>query len=460
MARTTKDILGRTKAYKKRKTHNLLFSLISLVIGLAFGAGLVLTINAYSRFNVDFELVGSEQVNLLTGQSYTEEGYTAKLNSSNKASSVTYSYYDANFNSMNEIDYYETGTYYIGYTLEVKSYINTIYRKIVIADKAPTDDIAVHFLELGNKYAGDCIYIKAGETDILIDAGSRQSSATTIINYVDNYCTDGILEYVVATHAHQDHIAAFASTASTEGIFAHYECKTIIDFARTNASSTTYNNYITARDNEVSLGATHYTALDCYKEISGAKKSYTLAEDITMEILYNYYYDHDTTDENNYSVCLLISAGNRKFLLTGDLESSGESYLAYYNDLPVIDLFKANHHGSYTANTTELLSIIKPKNVVITAVAGSSEYTSTNANQFPAQAAIDIIGKYTTNVYCTTLCTDYAAGAFESMNGNIVATSTQGQKVMISCSNNNTILKNTAWSLANRTWPELIVTNE
>src|SRR5574344_2967776 len=138
MARTTKDILGRTKAYKKRKTHNLLFSLISLVIGLAFGAGLVLTINAYSRFNVDFELAGSEQVNLLTGQSYTEEGYTAKLNSVNKASSVTYSYYDANFNSMNEIDYYETGTYYIGYTLEVKSYINTIYRKIVIADKAPT----------------------------------------------------------------------------------------------------------------------------------------------------------------------------------------------------------------------------------------------------------------------------------------------------------------------------------
>ena len=27
--------------------------------------------------------------------------------------------------------------------------------------------------------------------------------------YVDKYCTDGVLEYVIATHAHQDHIAGF-----------------------------------------------------------------------------------------------------------------------------------------------------------------------------------------------------------------------------------------------------------
>ena len=34
-------------------------------------------------------------------------------------------------------------------------------------------DLSIHFMELGNEYAGDSIYIKAGETDILIDAGSR-----------------------------------------------------------------------------------------------------------------------------------------------------------------------------------------------------------------------------------------------------------------------------------------------
>ena len=70
-------------------------------------------------------------------------------------------------------------------------------------------DLSIHFLELGNKYTGDCTLIKCGNTEVLIDAGSRTDSAVTIKNYVDKYCTDGILEYVIATHAHQDHIAGF-----------------------------------------------------------------------------------------------------------------------------------------------------------------------------------------------------------------------------------------------------------
>ena len=41
-------------------------------------------------------------------------------------------------------------------------------------------DFQIHFLELGNIYAGDSIYIKAGENDILIDAGSRANSKDTI----------------------------------------------------------------------------------------------------------------------------------------------------------------------------------------------------------------------------------------------------------------------------------------
>lgn len=95
-------------------------------------------------------------------------------------------------------------------------------------------DLQIHFLELGNKYTGDCTYIKAGDTDVLIDAGSRTSSISTITSYIDNYCTDGVLEYVIVTHAHQDHYAGFAGDSSHESIFSIYECKTIIDFALTN----------------------------------------------------------------------------------------------------------------------------------------------------------------------------------------------------------------------------------
>ena len=70
-------------------------------------------------------------------------------------------------------------------------------------------DLSIHFLELGNKYTGDCVYINYGNIDIIIDAGSRPSSAAAIKAYMDNYIRDNKLEYVIATHAHEDHIAGF-----------------------------------------------------------------------------------------------------------------------------------------------------------------------------------------------------------------------------------------------------------
>lgn len=51
-------------------------------------------------------------------------------------------------------------------------------------------ELSIHFLDLGNKYVGDSVYIKAGDTDILIDAGSRQSSAETITKYINQYVTE------------------------------------------------------------------------------------------------------------------------------------------------------------------------------------------------------------------------------------------------------------------------------
>ena len=83
---------------------------------------------------------------------------------------------------------------------------NKVDGSIDIADA----DISIHFLELGNKYTGDCTYIKAGDVDILIDCGSKSNSVSTISSYLKNYVTDGVLEYVIVSHAHQDHYAGFA----------------------------------------------------------------------------------------------------------------------------------------------------------------------------------------------------------------------------------------------------------
>ena len=86
------------------------------------------------------------------------------------------------------------------------------------------DELSIHFLELGNKYTGDCTYIKIGDVDVLIDCGSRTNSIATVTSYLNNYVTDNTLEYVVVTHAHQDHYAGFATTTKVDSIFDLYEC--------------------------------------------------------------------------------------------------------------------------------------------------------------------------------------------------------------------------------------------
>lgn len=326
-------------------------------------------------------------------------------------------------------------------------------------------ELSVHFLELGNNYTGDCVYIKAGETDILVDAGSRSSSVPAIRSYLDNYVKDGKLEYVIATHADQDHIAGFAAEG---GIFDIYECETIIQFARTGKEKSptkVYTSYKEKRDAEVASGAKLYTALECYKELNGAKRVYDLSENVKMSFLYQRFYEEDTNDENDYSVCFLLTHGSRNFLFTGDLEKNGEASLAEKNTLPKVELFKAGHHGSPTSSTDKLLAIIQPKIVCVCCCAGNTQYTHNKNNVFPSQAFIDRVAIYTKLVYVTS-ATDMvdteindkgeqlvdSTGDRYSLNGNIRVISDKDE-VKVECSAFNEPLYKSEWFTKYRKMP-------
>ena len=313
------------------------------------------------------------------------------------------------------------------------------------------DDLSIHFLEVGNQYTGDCTLIKVGDTEVLIDAGSRKGSAETLVPYIQQYCTDGVLEYVIATHAHQDHIAGFVGTSKAKGIFESFVCETIIDYTQSNSDSQIRKDYEEYRDAEVVAGATHYTVLECWNNENGAKRSYELGEGVTMNFLYQQYYEKPSNDENEYSVCMLLSQGDNHYLFTGDLEKNGEKSLLENNTLPKCKLYKAGHHGSPTSSTSDLLAVIQPELVCVCCCCGSDEYTDNVANMFPSQAFVDRIAPYTDKVYVTTVISeDRKSGV--SMNGNIVV-STQNGEIQVNCSNNNVIFKDTDWFKKNRTMP-------
>lgn len=327
------------------------------------------------------------------------------------------------------------------------------------------DGIEINFLELGNRYVGDSVYIKAGEADILIDAGSRNASATTIKNFIDQYCTDGTLEYVIATHAHQDHIAGFVGNSTNPGLFDTYNIDTLIDFSftkETNPDNYTQvlKQYISKRESGLQSGKIkhHYTALECIDGLNGAKKEYTINDSIKMEILEHNYIRNRSSNENNHSVCTLFTHGTNHYLFTGDLEKAGEQSLVACNpNLPHVQLFKGGHHGSETANNDVLLDKITPEAVCICTCVGSDEYDSDHGNPqnwFPAQATINRIAKHTDKIYATTIMTDVDTHTYAPLNGNIKFKCEDGVSYVITGSNNSIKLKDTDWFRENRTWPE------
>ena len=319
-------------------------------------------------------------------------------------------------------------------------------------------EMQIHFLELGNKYTGDCTYIKIGEVDILIDAGSKTSSISTIADYIDDYIgEDNKLEYVIVTHAHQDHYAGF--TQLDGSLFDLFEVGTIIDFGeqtnqdKTKGTSNLYGRYVSERNDEVAAGATHLTAAECVEK-QNTDGAFDLGGGATMKILNSYYYYNEAETENDYSVCTLFTYGEYNYLFTGDLEEEGEEKLVELNpDLPQVDLYKAGHHGSKTSSSTALLEVIQPDIVCVCCCAGSDEYTKNSDNQFPTQDFITRVAPYTDKIYVTTLCTDNEKGTFQSMNGNIVVLTDKNGLTVVCGSGDNRILKEWEWFKDNRKWP-------
>lgn len=328
-------------------------------------------------------------------------------------------------------------------------------------------EMSFHFMMLGNDEAGDCVYIKAGNNDILIDGGSNYDSIDDIENYVDKYCTDKTLEFVIVTHADLDHIACFAGSTNGQSLFDKYEVSTIIDFPLSDKTTKAFERYKSERQSEIDDGnSVHYTALECYNNQNGAKRTYDLSDDgsLKLEILYNYFYDHSSEDENNYSVCALFHHGDRQFLFTGDLEKEGEEKLAEKYNFSQVELFKAGHHGSPTSSNEVLLKEIKPKICVACCCAGSVQYTDYLPSTFPSRPFYERISVYTDKIYVPMtvnlvvnsekptveykgqIITNYNRGdKLEPLHGNIVVISEAGKEVFVECSNEQKVLKDTDW---------------
>ena len=445
MAKKKSTVKKVTKMAKKNpKAFVVLVLVVFLLVGLGIGGYFVYT--NFINPAREFSLVGGNVESIGLNTEYVEKGVKATYKGQDVSNEVKISYFEGTGSSKTAVDKITTDvekSFTVDYSISHEKLQESLSRTVNVVNVAP---MSINFLELGNHNTGDCTYIKAGDTDILIDAGSKTSSTETVVNYLKDHVEDNKIEYLVVTHAHQDHIASLVGTNTVPGVLETFNIDNIIQFARTDVTSALYGNYCTKRDAKVSAGTHLYYANDV------ANNVYNIAPGITMKVLDQRYYYEKASTENDYSVCTLFTQGSNNYLFTGDLEKKGEESLVDKNTLPHVQLFKGGHHGSATSNNDCLLSVIQPEVVCICCCAGNNEYSPTDANQFPYQETINRLAIYTKRIYVTTVSTNGTDG-FTSMNGIITFSCVGGSEYEVHGSNNDTILKDTDWFKAHRTWP-------
>ncbi len=191
---------------------------------------------------------------------------------------------------------------------------------------------------------GDGIFIKAGESNILVDAGVRES-----YDYIDGFLKDSGVERIdcfFASHPHADHIGSFAKLAS------HYEIGEVIMNSFDESLTPTNSTY------EYFLDTLERLDIPVRQAVEGEELWFDKG---TMEVISAGMY----SDLNNSSLVLCFRYGDTSFLLTGDCEYEAEDDLLARGLIPRCDVLKAGHHGTKNATSMDFLNAVSPEYVAV-----------------------------------------------------------------------------------------------
>lgn len=202
----------------------------------------------------------------------------------------------------------------------------------------------VHFISVGQ---GDAVAINLPDGKVfLIDAGPVSSNVTYtyyLNQYVLNSKRNKTIDYLVMTHADEDHIGGVLR------LLQNFDVDTIYMPTVFNESQTfgTFLNYINEKD------------YNLVKMVD--------AEDlVTSDYTFKFFSPVSVIDPNESCPIIKFISGDKSFLFTGDIGKTSEAVLVekYGHELDA-DILKVAHHGSKESSSIEFLKAVSPDYAVI-----------------------------------------------------------------------------------------------
>lgn len=256
-----------------------------------------------------------------------------------------------------------------------------------------SNETFIHFINVGQ---GDAILLNNKNYNILIDSGSNESS-DYLISYLKNFNIKK-LNYVIATHPHEDHIGAMDDIVNNfhvDTFIAPNITTTDIDFINMVKALNHKNLKINVIEDNLTIN---------------------LFNDNFLTFLWSGSLPQDNI--NNNSLVVKYINENISFLFTGDIEKEVEAQLQSIDQALISsDVLKVAHHGSNSSSTLNFLTAVDPNISVITCGIG-------NTYGHPHKNTLTNLNNINSSVYRTDI------------QGNIII-KTDGSKLWINTEHDN-----------------------
>lgn len=233
------------------------------------------------------------------------------------------------------------------------------------------DGLKVHYIDVGQ---GDSILIQVNNKNILIDAGTGESTPK-LISYLKNQNIKGF-DYVIATHPHEDHIGGMADVIKDFNVSKFYMPKKVAD-------TKVFLNMVKALKSK-----------NIKANVAKSGVNLSIGPDASLKMLAPNGSNYESL--NNYSAVLMLTYKSKKFLFMGDAEKLSENEILDSGSDVACDVLKVGHHGSNSSTSKEFLDKVTPK-IAIISCGKNNDYGH------PHKATLTNLKKHNVKIYRTDI---------------------------------------------------------